>query len=988
MSVAPTGTVTFLFTDIEGSTRLWEQHPDAMRPALARHEDLLRGCIEQQDGYVFKTVGDAFCAAFPTANQALEAALAAQLALTAKPWETQTPLRVRMALHTGATEERGGDYFGQPLNRVARLMAAGHGGQTLLSEVTQALVRDALPPNASLRDLSRHRLKDLGQPEQVFQLLHPALPADFPPLRSLDSPTLPNNLPQQPTSFIGREKQVEEVKALLAGTPLLTLTGAGGSGKTRLSLHVAADLLDGDGVWLVELAALADPALVPQAVANVLGVKEQAGKSIQGTLVEALKTKRLLLVLDNCEHLIEACASLAADLLRSCPGVHLLASSREALNVTGEQIYRVPSLSLPDPKRAQTVESLSQFEAVRLFIERARAVQPSFAVTDENASAVTQVCLRLDGIPLAIELAAARVRSLSVEEVNTRLDQRFRLLTGGARNALPRQQTLRALIDWSYDLLTPPEKTLLCRLSVFAGGWTLAAAEGVCSGGAIEDFEVLDLLTGLADKSLAVYEGGAEGGAGRYRLLESVRQYAGDRLGERGEAEAVQGRAASWFLALAEEAEPQLRGPEQASWLGRLEAEHDNLRASLAWEERRAEGGEDGLRLVGALWLFWWVRGHFTEGRQWLGRALARTTPGAVGLEDAGVWEASAARAKALDGSGHLARMQGDYADARALYGGSLALSRRLGDQPRIAGSLNNLGLVASEQGDYTGARALYEESLTILRQLGGQQRIALSLINLGMVAFNRGDYAGARALYEESLTILRPLGDQQGIALSLTNLGNVAWGQGDYAGARAMFEESLTIQRQLGDQWGIAGSLINLGEVARYQGDYAGAQALYEEGLTILRPLGEQRFLANALGNLGMVASAQGDYAAARALMEESLTIRRQLRDQSGIAGSLEDMAIVAQGQSQPSRAARFGGAASALRESIGSPRPPAFQEEADKTMASAREALGEDTFAAAWDAGQAMSWEQAVEYALAGTDGDAEPSGTPSGPSPAAPS
>ena len=472
MPLPPTGTVTFLFTDIEGSTKLWEQHPDAMRSAHARHDTLLRSAVQQHHGHIVKTTGDGVHAAFATAPEALAAVLTAQRALRDEPWDPQAPISVRMGLHTGIAERRDGDYYGSALNRAARLMAAGHGGQTLLSAATQELVRDHLPDEAGLRDLGEHRLKDLGRSEQVFQLQHPSLPADFPPLRSLDNPALPNNLPQQVTSFIGRETQVAEVKARLNKTRLLTLTGAGGSGKTRLSLQVAADLLtgDGDGVWLVELAALTDPALVPQAVADVLGVKEQVGQPIQRTLVEWLKTKRLLLVLDNCEHLVGACASLAADLLRACPDVHLLASSREALNVAGEQTYRVPSLSLPDPKQAQTGEGLSQFEAVRLFIERAQAVQPSFAVTSGNAPAVAQVCWRLDGIPLALELAAARVRSLSVDEINTRLDQRFRLLTGGSRTALPRQQTLRALIDWSYDLLTEREKALLCRLAVFAGG--------------------------------------------------------------------------------------------------------------------------------------------------------------------------------------------------------------------------------------------------------------------------------------------------------------------------------------------------------------------------------------------------------------------------------------------------------------------------------------------------------------------------------------
>jgi predicted ATPase/class 3 adenylate cyclase len=678
MRQPPTGTVTFLFTDIQGSTHLWESAPDAMRPALARHDHLLRQAIAQHGGYVFKTIGDAFCAAFPTAPDALAAALAAQVTLAAEPWGLPTPLRVRMGLHTGSAEERDGDYFGPPLNRVARLMAAGHGGQTLLSLAAQELTRDALPAGMSLLDLGQHRLKDLRRPETVFQLLHPSLPAEFPPLSSLDNPALPNNLPQQVTSFIGREAQVAEVKALLTKTRLLTLTGAGGSGKSRLSLQVAADLLDGegDGVWLVELASLSDPTLVPQAVATVLGVKEAAGKSIQQSLVEWLRPKRLLLIFDNCEHLVAACASLAADILRHCPDVRIMASSREPLSVTGEQTYRVPSLSLPDPKKAQTAESLSQYEAVRLFIERAQAVQPTFSVTDANAPAVAQVCFHLDGIPLAIELAAARIRSLSAEEINRRLDQRFRLLTGGSRDTLPRQQTLRALIDWSYDLLTEPEKALLRRLSVFAGGWTLSAAEVVCAGEPVEDFDVLDLLTALVDKSLVIYEGDAAGG-GRSRLLETVRQYAGDRLQEGGDVEARQERAAAWFLALAEEAEPQLTGPEQGVWLLRLDTEHDNLRASLSWYEKSAAGGEAGIRLAGALWRLWWTYGHFSEGRQWLGKALGKTS----GQEEAAGFGALTARSKALNGAGNLAEFQGDYVEARALHEESLAIKRQLGDQ-------------------------------------------------------------------------------------------------------------------------------------------------------------------------------------------------------------------------------------------------------------------------------------------------------------------
>ena len=875
-----------------------------------------------------------------------------------------------MALHTGAAEERGGDYFGEPLNRVARLMAAGHGGQTLLSGATQELTRDHLPEAAALRDLGERRLRDLRRPEQVFQLLHPALPADFPPLRSLDNPGLPNNLPLQVTSFIGREKQVEEVKALLTNTRLLTLTGAGGGGKTRLSLQAAADLLDQyfDGVWLVELAALSDPALVPQAAANVLGVKEVPGQPISLALTEWLKTKRLLLILDNCEHLLTACATLATDLLRSCPDVHILTSSREPLSVAGEQTYRVPSMTLPDAQEAQTVESLSQYEAVRLFIERTKAVQPSFAVTDGNAPAVAQVCWRLDGIPLAIELAAARVRSLSAEGISRRLDDRFRLLTGGSRTALPRQQTLRALIDWSYDLLTEPEKGLLRRLSVFAGGWTLAAAEAVCAGEQEEEWQVLDLLTSLVDKSLVVYEEGS-GDGDRYRFLETVRQYAGDRLLENGEAEAGRRRAAVWFLGFAEEGEPRMVGPEQASWLRHLETEHDNLRASLAWFERHdaaaEEPAEGSLRLAGALNRFWAVRGHYAEGRQWVTKALES----AKEREGSSV---SAVRARALFGAGYLAYNQSDYVSAQALYAECLEMQRQLGNRKGVGTMLDNLGNVAYEQGDYARARSLYEESLALQRELENQQGIASSLGNLGNVAHEEGDYPAARALHEQCVAIQRDFADLRGIANSLNNLGNAAHEEGDYPAARALHEESLGLQRQLGNQRGIANSLLALGHVALEEGNYAGGRGLYEQGLTVRRHLGDQKGIAVALIALGSVTHTEGDGEGAQTLYAQSLAHSHQIGDRHSAAYSLEGLASAAASQGETTRGTQLWGAADALRVQIGAPLPASDRRKHEQAVAEARAALGDRAFAAAWAAGQAMRLAQVVEYALGAKTSD----------------
>lgn len=477
------GTITFLFTDVEGSTKMWEEAPDLMPRSIARHDEIALAVIAENGGRVVKSrgEGDSVFAVFPRASEAVAAAAKLQIALRNEPWPAKTPIKVRMALHTGEAQERDEDYYGAPVNRCARLRAIAHGGQIVVSLTTEELVRDSLKGDLGLKDLGLHRLKDLSRPEQVFQVLHPDLPEDFPPLRSLDA--LPNNLPQQLTSFIGREKVIAEVLEIFKQTRLLSLTGSGGAGKTRLALQVAADLLDDyeDGVWMVELAALADPNLVAQSIATTIGVREEPGRPILATLTDFLKPKKVLLVLDNCEHLLSACATLCDQLLRSCPGLYILATSREGLNIAGETTYRVPSLALPDPCSPQPISDLVQVEAVRLFVERAQAAQPSFQVNEQNAASLAQLCVRLDGIPLAIELAAARVKALSVDQINQRLDDRFRLLTGGSRTALPRQQTLRALIDWSYDLLSPQEQTLLRRLSVFAGGWTLEAAEAVCA---------------------------------------------------------------------------------------------------------------------------------------------------------------------------------------------------------------------------------------------------------------------------------------------------------------------------------------------------------------------------------------------------------------------------------------------------------------------------------------------------------------------------
>jgi predicted ATPase/class 3 adenylate cyclase len=809
MSGLPTGTVTFLFTDLEGSTRLWEEHAEAMRAAVARHDELVRNAFERHHGHVFKTGGDAFCVAFQSAPDALAAALAAQLALAGESWGETGPLRVRMALHSGSADERGGDYYGQAPNRVARLLAVGHGGQTLLSQAAAGLVRDALPRDVALSDLGAHRLKDLQQPEPVFQLVHPGLPDGFPPLRSLES--VPHNLPLQLTSFVGRERELKELAQLLETTRLLTLTGAGGSGKTRLALQLGAERLEDypEGIWFIDLAALTDAALVTQTVAAALGVREQPGRALVEVLAEALRQRALLLVLDNCEHLIEACAGLAERLLRACPGVRVLATSREALNVAGEMAWPVPALSSPDPRdlpRREIVPSLAQYEAVRLFIDRASMVKPHFVLTDQNAPAVAQICHQLDGIPLAIELAASRVKVMAVDHIASRLDDRFRLLTGGSRTALPRHQTLRAAIDWSYGLLSEPERRLLRRLSVFAGGWSLEAVEAVCAGEGLEAWEVLDLQALLIEKSLVLLEK-AGGGEERYRLLGTIRHYAADRLVEAGEAGPTRGRHLDWFLALAERASPELRSDKQAEWLECLEQEHENLRAALEWSMAAAGDGEPAVRLAGALWRFWYVRGYLAEGSRWLEAALAK-----------GDGAAAAPRARALRGAGNLLDEMGDAKRARAPLEQALALYRELGDKYGLARTLLVLGSMDNRESLHDRARARYEEALEAAREIGDAGIVGGVLNSLGELARLRGDHAAARTFYLESLEA-HGESETQGRAVPLFNLGQLELAADNSRAARGLYQASLRTAVKLGARSHIAYALEGLAGAAMLKG-------------------------------------------------------------------------------------------------------------------------------------------------------------------------
>jgi predicted ATPase/class 3 adenylate cyclase len=903
--------VAFLFTDLEGSTALLEAHPTAYREAVARHHELLREAVEAAGGVVFETVGDAVYAAFAAPTAAAAAALAGQRALRAEPWGATGPLRVRVGVHLGEVEVQGAHYFGAPLYRCARLTAVAHGGQVVLSEAAVALARDALPAGAGLLDLGEHRLKDLQRPERVAQLLHPALPGEFPPLRSLDA--LPNNLPVQLTSFVGRERELAEVGRLLAATRLLTLTGTGGTGKTRLALQVAAGELEAfpDGVWVAELAPLADPALVPQAVAAAAGLVGQPGRSALATLGDAWRAGRVLLVLDNCEHVLGACAALADALLRACPRLTVLATSREALGIGGETSWRVPSLTLPAAGWAPA--ALTQYEAVRLFIERAKAALPSFTVTDRNAPAVAQVCTRLDGIPLALELAAARVRTLTPDQLLARLEDRFRLLTGGSRTALERHQTLQAAVDWSYSLLSALERRLFARLAVFAGGWTLEAAEAVCAGDAgdgLEAGEVLGLLSGLVDKSLVQAE--TSGEAARYHLLETLRLFARERLREAGEAEAARDRHARWCLDLAEGWTDAGRRSPAAAEERLARTERDNVRAALVWTAERAP--EAALRLAVALAPFLSVWLSLGEACDWLD-ALLPGLPAPTGT-----------RARALFWTGRYHHYLGDYEAASVDLEEAQAVFREVGDAAGVADALQQRGLIATALGDLDQARARYDEALrtaVACRHFRGASNVER---NLAILAIRRRDYGQAQRHLEESVALAGQSDSQVALGMAVGHLGTVARLQGRYAEARAQLERALTLCRAAGWYPGNQIWLGALGDLARVEGDAAAARARYAE------------------------------------VLRNARTNRYDFTWQQGVCA----FAVLAAQQGALERAVRLVGAVPERVRPRVQMHLPYLWAELEAALATARQVLGDAAFQQACEAGQAMTPEQAVADAL----------------------
>ena len=953
MTARPTGSVTFLFTDIEGSTRLWDRDEALARDAVAKHDALLRGTIASHDGYVFKTVGDAFCAAFSTADTALRAAVAAQRSIA---MEGAFPFRVRMALHTGTTHERDDDYFGPTVNRVARIQALASGGQVLLSAGTETLLRDALPAGVTLRDLGPHRLKDLQREERIFQVVGPALPDGFAPLVSLDA--LPNNLPLQLTSFLGREREVDDVRRSLSSNRLVTLTGAGGSGKSRLAIQVAAETL-GDypgGAWFVELAPVSDPADVVKAFASEMRVREEPGRDLLATMLDALRAKRTLVLLDNCEHLLEPCASLVERMLAACPNLRVLATSREALSASGEIAWRVPSLALPSAEADGQAAGASP--AVALFLDRATAVNSTFRAGPDDLLHIAEICRRLDGIPLAIELAAARAVALSPRQIADRLNDRFRLLTGGRRTALPRQQTLKAAIDWGHDLLAAPERVTLRRLGVFVGGFDLEAAEDVCAGaaaeGAIERVDVLDRVAHLVAKSFVVVDDLPESGP-RYRLLETVRQYALDRLLDAGEGPALRGRHRDWVTAFTTRLAPSLAGPDVRSALARLDAERDNVRAALEWCNAGAEGVTPGLGIATAITKYLAIRGRFADARAWLDGFLARA--------DANVDPTlRAAATRAVAGAMFHA---GDYAGAKARYEELRAIWTRLGSEAGVAEADAGLANVAFRLRDTDTAIRLGDEVVAVFRRLGDVAATADALVARGIVDAARGAFEDARARYDEAIPVLRRSGDVSVIAAATGNLAYLAYAERRFDRARELLEEQIAAFRTLGDRAGLANALNTKGAVLDALGDTAGTTAAFEESLALREALGLRALSALTLANLAVMSIAAGRFAEARSRFARSLEIAKESGDPWARARAVGRFALADEGEGRAERAVRILGAAEGATGGRAYCVSETERRDYGELRTNLRRALGDDAYEAARRAGAALTLDEAEALA-----------------------
>ncbi len=1012
----PTGTVTFMLTDVAQSTRLWESDPEAAASAIARHYELLNAAIVDHHGSrpVEQGEGDSVVGAFARATDAVAAALDAQRSFAAEPWPSGHALQVRMALHTGEIRVRDeGNYFGPAIIRCARLRTIAHGGQTLVSDVAAHLVADRLSEGVSLRSLGTHRLKDLNRAESVWQLCHADLVTDFPPLLSLDR--FPNNLPVQLTAFVGRETELGELELALSSGRLVTLAGVGGCGKTRLAAQLAADLVDRfeDGAWWVDLSTVTDPDLVPQVLAGALGLRRELDRPLTETLLDHVRDHQMLVVLDNCEQVLESAAAFAEQLLRSAPALRVLATSREPLGIAGEVTWRVPSLG--------------RSEGVRLFCERAALVRSGYSPHEAEREAIATICERLDGLPLAIELAAARTRLLAPSRIVAGIDDRFRLLTGGSRNAVARQQTLEASVSWSHDLLDEAERALFRRVSAFAGWFTLEAAEDVCTGGDVDAYAVLGLLGQLVDKSLVQAEPTE---ASRFRMLETLRQYASQRLVDAGESDSVRDRHLDWFLGLAERAAPEVGGPDGPVWLRELELDHDNLQHALLYAD--AKGDEDAvLRMESALGGFWELRGHLGVASSWYERTLsAESAP-------------SVARARALWAAAHTGIYGGDIQTTVQLAPRALAAAEAVEDNQTVLRAAMTLDYLAVnfdpkatlpgltehiEQaqssgddwgaadgtkflcigygvcGDLDGAESAGRSLQALARRLGNKFFLAWSHAVFGFCALHHGELHAARDEFQSSVNECAEVGDPITGWLATAWLGDVDVAAGNYVSARERYEAVLRrgsasggdlarhfVVSSLGELlWGL-GELDELGELLEHEKDHfaeelpyfsapffciLGAYLLERGDPDQVRAALERAWLqAESIGNpylaaqahhrLACLARREGDLDGAEDRGHQALVLRHRNRLVPGVVESLELLAGLAACRESGAEAARLLAAAGAVRRDLGLERFPALGPVFEGDVATARRQLGEEAFVTAWAEGEALDLDSAVAYA-----------------------
>jgi predicted ATPase/class 3 adenylate cyclase len=951
----PTGTVTLLFTDIEGSTRLLQRLGERYASVLKKCRHLLRMAFQQGNGYEVDTQGDAFFVVFERAADAVEAALIAQRALFSARWPDETHVCVRMGMHTGEPQPAEEGYIGLDVHCAARIMSAAHGGQVLLSQATHDLVAHELSGGVSLRDLGEYRLKDIAGLNRLFQLVVPDLPADFPPPSTASSKHPLHNIPSPSTSFIGREQEVSAACNLLrrAEVRLLTLIGTAGVGKTRLALQVAEALAEQftDGASFVALDQVSDADGVVPAIAQALTIQEEKGHSLVEQLKMALREQVLLLVLDNFEQVMPARLAVA-ELLAGCPKLKVLVTSRVMLYLQAEHLFEVPPLPLPEPGQRRDVGALSHYASIALFVQRAQAVQPDFQLTPANAAAVAEICVRLDGIPLAIELAAARTRHLPPHTLLVQLAQGVAVLQGRARDVPARQQTLRGAIAWSYDLLGTAEQRVFRRLAVCSNGATLEAAEQVCTAAGAIDGGVPEVLEALVDNSMLQRQ--EREGEMRFWLLQTLREYGLERLAEAEEQEATQAAHAAYYLSWVEQAAPLLLGAEQADWLDRLDREYENVRAALEWmlagAQVETERTEQALRLCVALMVFWEIRGYISEGLAFLERALRG---------DHGI--APAVKAQALHGAGFLALMQDDNARAEAFLRESQLLFRESGDRAGMANILRLQGNLAMVRNSYKVARRLLEEALAIYRERGDTPKMAATREALAQVAIAQCDYTRAHALLEEDLAFFRARGEQYNAAYPLYYLARALFlARDDRAEAKALAEESLDLFRAVGNRRLVAYALSLKGQMLLVEREDERARSMLEESLAIFKAVGDRSCAAEALIALARLAAYRGENEAALACYTESWGLLRAIGARELSATCLEGCGEVALAQGEPGWAARLWGTAATVRAAIVAPMPPIYRTDYTRAVTTAREQLGEEAFQAAWAEGRAIPLEQ----------------------------